>query len=115
MKVICSHVQHCTEPERSGCSHSVAHNPGEYIDRICNITKVTCNAGSDGDVICQPIPVINLIEATDALLRFIENNDVEDEMAYDGDGHIDTWTSGEFEELLSNAKEKLKEINEEML
>ena len=115
MKVICSHVQHCTQPERSECPHSVAHDPGAHMDRICNITPVTCNAGSDGDVICQPIQMTNLVEAMEGLLKVIEDNDIQDESCDDGDGYIDVWRSGGFSWAIEYAQEKLKEAQEEML
>ncbi|KKL56278.1 hypothetical protein LCGC14_2247030 [marine sediment metagenome] len=58
--------------------------------------------------------VTNLMEATDALLKFIEENDIQDEMADDGDGYTDTWRSGEFSELIEHAQARLNELKEDI-
>ena len=66
MEVICSHVLHCTQPERDECPHSTLHEPMDWADTVkeqlvddkfgmCNVINITCNAGSDGTVICEPI------------------------------------------------------------
>ena len=49
----------------------------------------------------------NLVEAVELLLKFIEDNSVQDEMANDGDGYIDTYRSHEFNKLIANTQEKL--------
>ncbi len=54
----------------------------------------------------------NLVEAVELLLKFIEDNSVQDEMADDGDGYTDTWRSSEFNNLLANTQEKLDEAKE---
>ncbi|KKM91911.1 hypothetical protein LCGC14_1223820 [marine sediment metagenome] len=52
----------------------------------------------------------DFIEAVELLLKFIEENDIQDEMADDGDGHIDTWRSPQFDQLLTHTQEKLGEV-----
>lgn len=47
-------------------------------------------------------------EAARALLQHIEDECVYDEVADDGDGHVDTWCSSEFEALLNKLKEAIK-------
>ena len=51
----------------------------------------------------------NLTGAVSKLLKFIEENDVEDEMADDDDGRVDTWRSSEFNDLINYTQEKLDE------
>ena len=67
----------------------------------------------DGDVICQAIPVTNLMEAVDALLKYMEKDHTCDEVADDGDGLTDTWRSGEFSELIEHTQAKLNDLREE--
>ncbi len=56
--------------------------------------------------------VTNLMEATGALLKFIDENSVYDEMANDGDGYLDTWMSSSLSELIAYTQEKLDELKE---
>ena len=46
------------------------------------------------------------------LVNFIEENDIKDEVCDDGGGHTDEWRSNEFDSLLSQAKEVIKEGDE---
>lgn len=48
-----------------------------------------------------------LREAAKELLKYIEENNVNDTSCNDGDGHIDEWCSNEFETLINNVKEAL--------
>ncbi len=56
--------------------------------------------------------VTNLMEATGALLKFIDENSVYDEMANDGDGYLDTWMSSSLSKLIAYTQEKLDELKE---
>lgn len=49
-----------------------------------------------------------LAKAAKELVEFIEENDITDEAADDGDGHHDEWRSSEFNFLIDQAKEALK-------
>jgi hypothetical protein len=44
------------------------------------------------------------------LLNFLEDHNVTDESADDGDGYTDTWKSAEFSLLIHNAKKSLEEL-----
>ena len=48
------------------------------------------------------------------LLRFIDEQNIEDEGADDGDGHYDTWRSTEFEHLIVTAKASLQILKEKL-
>ena len=43
------------------------------------------------------------------LIDFIEENDITDEEANDGDEYIDAWRSTKFDSLITDAKEILQE------
>ena len=42
------------------------------------------------------------------LIEFIEENDINDEIANDGDGHTDEWRSIRFQHIINQAKETIK-------
>jgi hypothetical protein len=46
------------------------------------------------------------------LLQFIEEKNIKDEGADDGDEHYDTWRSAEFEHLIATAKASLQILKE---
>jgi hypothetical protein len=48
------------------------------------------------------------------LLRFIDEKNIEDEGADDGDGHYDTWRSTEFEHLIATARASLQVLKEKL-
>ena len=48
-----------------------------------------------------------LVKAARELINYIEDNDINDELCDEGDGHIDEWRSNEFETLINNVKESL--------
>jgi len=55
-------------------------------------------------------PKENVFECFQKLIEFLEINNITDESADNGDGCIDEWRSTEFNNLISNAKEELKEL-----
>ncbi len=59
----CSHEQHCTELERIRCPHSIPHAPTDWNegddDGPCDKLPITCNAGSDGTVICDVLHIFD--------------------------------------------------------
>jgi hypothetical protein len=63
----------------------------EYIDTNIKIVQVEEDS--------TPIGILK------DLIEFIEENDVKDETANDGDGHIDEWRSIRFNHLINQAKE----------
>ena len=46
----------------------------------------------------------DLVKAAEALVKFIEDEDISDEAANDGGGHTDMWRSGEFDNLINKVK-----------
>lgn len=50
-----------------------------------------------------------LKSAAKALLKFLDENDVFDEGANDGEGVIDTWRSDQFEQLIESLRSALQE------
>jgi len=54
-QVQCNHSNICP---MGNCQHAEPHEPEEWNeanDAICSSMAVTCNCGSDGDVICKPV------------------------------------------------------------
>lgn len=51
---------------------------------------------------------MNVYDCLRNLLTFIEENNVTDEAADDGDGYTDTWHSTQFARLIQEAKEMLE-------
>lgn len=89
---------------------------GEYgLEIPTDIAKTTyyMDAHGNGHIMLVPTSILtrkssNPTETQQVLKRlidFIEENNIEDECANDGDGHYDTWRSGEFERLIEKAKE----------
>ena len=81
------------------CPNSMAV-PDDIVGLCLAITHVEDSKKEDS--------TSGLMEVVDDLLKFIEDNDIYDEVVDDGDGFVDTWKSGEFTNLLDNT---LKEIN----
>lgn len=54
---------------------------------------------------------MGMAEILKELVDFIEDNHIVDEGADDGDGHYDTWRSGEFGQLIERAKEVLNDAS----
>jgi len=48
-----------------------------------------------------------LAEAAKELIKYLEENNINDEACSDGDGRTDEWRSSEFEILINNVKEQI--------
>jgi len=52
----------------------------------------------------------HLRTALQDLVAFIEERNIEDEIAIEDEGHVDIWRSSEFEGLITKAKAALREV-----
>jgi hypothetical protein len=59
--------------------------------------------------------IAELLEATLALVNYIEENQVFDKLADCGCGGLDSYRSDKFVELINSAKKAANELNDELL
>ncbi len=58
--------------------------------------------------------IVEVLEATVALVTYIEENQVFDKMADCGCGYLDSYRSDKFDELIINAKKAANRLNDEL-
>jgi len=58
--------------------------------------------------------IAELLEATVALVNYIEKNQVFDKLADCGCGYLDSYRSDKFVELINSAKKVANELNDEL-
>ncbi len=116
MLVRCRNIACCDEDYVKTCPHAVPHDPmpieAEDPPFICTEKASQCNPGWSefSPVICEPLDrKEEALYWLEKLHTFIEEEQIADEEADDGDGHIDRWRSGEFTALLVDIKQFLQE------